>query len=216
MIEIPEAVKELMSKQEYNYCVGYFDDLSSKGPSLVLDDIVDAKSDPATIKDMLIDLYINPQPFLTEELASIEKDIRSDKYAIIVHRAQGEIPSYAYTVGLTDYLGYEITVSGRSEAMLGEMLNAFSAAALDAKKQLDGKELDNVLSLVNTAVKRKFRTTYRFGELTKEMALSRLHHVYYRYGDDIKNVASIVFPDRKGKLPGDKGYDKSFKQLYVS
>jgi hypothetical protein len=123
-------------------------------------------------------------------------------------QAVGSSPQecFAYTVGLTPALGCELFIAGLPQGTAMALLNDL-AAKLRRRLIPDGENIDDVAAGLPLRLQ-----TYAVTDSARGIDRSELVAVALRLGYPVQYIRQMVWPDRKGRFPGEAGYDHPHPQ----
>lgn len=138
--------------------------------------------------------------------AAIDKNIAEQGYASQPVLASEDQPAFAYSIGLTGSVGFELlVVAGQSHELVLHVLNAYAEIA----KRGENIELerDDVLELRSGK-----------GCRTKCISIEPLvatENFITQTRGEVKRVYQVLVADKNNVFPRSAGYDLSFSQPYL-
>jgi Domain of unknown function (DUF4262) len=135
-------------------------------------------------------------------MRAVADDIRSVGWSVSAVLGDEIAPPWAYTIGLwLSHSGPELAMFGLPVEHLTVILNAAGERIADGEAVAAADRLDGICpcSLELRPVHASWRTTSMF-------AISDRYHGYVRPA-----ILQVVWPDRKGRYPGDPGFQARYE-----
>ena len=125
-----------------------------------------------------------------------------EEYGFAVIAVAYPTASFAYTVGLTDVLGYELVSIG---SIPPEYHHSIMTTLIDDLKK--NNEIDGIIFPAKLADGTLLR-----GVLKDVTQTEHIMEVVTKRIGEVTKVLQIVYADSKNILPGEPGYDQGFDQ----
>lgn len=121
-----------------------------------------------------------------------------------------DTPSFTYTIGLGVLCGYEVTLSGINNQTAGEMANQIGEYFRDNPNR-DIENFDCSFGTLRDGTPLRYRIEQRPLQTAIDEYAHQTDTVYP--GAEEMTMLIVVLPDENNLLPGEEGYDETFRQL---
>jgi hypothetical protein len=135
----------------------------------------------------------------------IDTIIKQAGFAFLSIGQDGDTPSFAYTVGITESYGCpELIIFGVGHNVADAVFNGLVKKIVNGERFIDG---DVVIEILNMPVTVK--------AVSKEIASPFALNVASRYKGTkyTPTFQQIVYPDQSGKSPWEPGYDEGMRRI---
>lgn len=136
-------------------------------------------------------------------LASMDRKIAEHGHMILMVGSDAEqgIPSYAYTVGLTERGLPEIIAFGLGPEVHA-ILNDLSQRLLGGSALPRNERLHDIFKGFDAVLQ----------DVPKSMAADFLRLAFHKYGDKVQCI-QLVWPDARGLMPWEAGHDPALRKV---